>query len=469
MESGGGTEVSDSEKTGHAVSEQQRKPRPETADRTELSAMPSAQHSGEKKINRAPSPARPKDVPGWPPTKIRGGIETPTLNVKPVAMYFGSHISRRSPVGSLARKDAKAKASGGGKLAGHSSSFAASLSKTPAAKNTGGRRKVSDANVGSEDLSKDSGCATGKFSPTDSSSELSDCTSDDNKLYTEAVCIHAGSNSGRGGRTVGDKRTRNGALADLASQKATKKTTLFSAERDYKDQLLLGVDTVEESISSCEERPVSFFGSGVPVSTSLSFSDFTEEFFNGMHEELVREIEELRSENDYLKDEMEELRSEMLEMRDMYMEEHVYQLQEQRQQLEQANKTCQILQYRLRKAERRSLRVAQTGQVDGELIRTMEQDVKVAKDVSIRLHNQLDSIEKKRSRLEEENEELRIRLQDLEVAKQVLQQEIDKIARASPMHSPLQITPQMLFDQIQDLDSGWAIPKPQSYSGEAIL
>ncbi|XP_010773222.1 protein SOGA1-like, partial [Notothenia coriiceps] len=125
-------------------------------------------------------------------------------------------------------------------------------------------------------------------------------------------------------------------------------------------------------------------------------------------------------------DEMEELRSEMLEMRDMYMEDDVYQLQDLRQQMEQANKTCRILQYRLRKAERRSLRVAQTGQVDGELIRTLEQDVKVAKDVSIRLHKQLDSVEKKRSRHELENEELRVRLQDLEVAKQVLQQEIEK-------------------------------------------
>uniref|UniRef100_A0A8D3CUT2 Suppressor of glucose, autophagy associated 1 n=1 Tax=Scophthalmus maximus TaxID=52904 RepID=A0A8D3CUT2_SCOMX len=122
----------------------------------------------------------------------------------------------------------------------------------------------------------------------------------------------------------------------------------------------------------------------------------------------------------------------MLEMRDMYMEDDVYQLQELRQQLEQANKTCRILQYRLRKAERRSLRVAQTGQVDGELIRTLEQDVKVAKDVSIRLHNQLDSVEKKRSRLEKENEELRGRLQDLEVAKQVLQQEIDKVGSNRP-------------------------------------
>lgn len=73
----------------------------------------------------------------------------------------------------------------------------------------------------------------------------------------------------------------------------------------------------------------------------------------------------------------------MLEMRDVYMEEDVYQLQELRQQLDQASKTCRILQYRLRKAERRSLRAAQTGQVDGELIRGLEQDVKVSPGPSL--------------------------------------------------------------------------------------
>lgn len=76
----------------------------------------------------------------------------------------------------------------------------------------------------------------------------------------------------------------------------------------------------------------------------------------------------------------------MLEMRDVYMEEDVYQLQELRQQLDQASKTCRILQYRLRKAERRSLRAAQTGQVDGELIRGLEQDVKVSLGVSTNLY-----------------------------------------------------------------------------------
>ncbi|XP_066480195.1 microtubule cross-linking factor 2 isoform X1 [Tiliqua scincoides] len=121
----------------------------------------------------------------------------------------------------------------------------------------------------------------------------------------------------------------------------------------------------------------------------------------------------------------------MLEMRDVYMEEDVYQLQELRQQLDQASKTCRILQYRLRKAERRSLRVAQTGQVDGELIHSLEQDVKVAKDVSVRLHNELEAVEKKRIKLEEENEDLRQRLIESELAKQVLQNEMDKLRENS--------------------------------------
>ncbi|KAM9785500.1 LOW QUALITY PROTEIN: microtubule cross-linking factor 2-like [Neosynchiropus ocellatus] len=407
MENGGGTDGSDSGQTQHAVAGQERlNP---GADTTE---HPVVAPGEKKKINRAPSPARPKDVPGWSFTKIRGGIGTPTLSVKPGSIHLGSRISRRSPVGTMSGKEGK----NAGKSAGKSTT---SLTKTvKATKSTGGRRKVSDSSIGSEDLSKDSGCAVEKLSPTDSSSELSDCASDENKLSTDAASSDAESRSSRGGGgQEGDVPLRNGTFAE-------RRTSQPAPEKENKERLCLS--TGEGSVSPGEERSVTSFDSRMPASTSLAFSDLTEELMDGMQEEFVREIEELRSENDYLKDEMEELRSEMLEMRDMYMEEDVYQLQDLRQQLEQANKTCRILQYRLRKAERRSLRVAQTGQVDGELIQTLEQDVKVAKDVSIRLHSQLESGEKKRTRLEEENEELRVRLQDMEVTKQVLQQELDK-------------------------------------------
>ncbi|XP_062396875.1 protein SOGA1 isoform X2 [Sardina pilchardus] len=368
-----------------------------------------------KKVNRAPSPARPKDVPGWSLTKIRGGIGTPTLSVKPGSIHIGSRVSRRSPASGKDMKSEK------GKVPGKSMLSVASAPKSGGKSAKVGRRKISDASNASDDLSKDSGCVPGKLSPTDSSSELSDCASEENKLSTDALSSDTESSS-RCGATDNEKSGK-----DLILGRPGKLGRGDGAKTPVeKDRLSIGVETGEGSISPGEERSVTSFDSRMLASTSLAFSDLTEEFMDGTHEEFVREIEELRSENDYLKDEIEELRSEMLEMRDMYMEEDVYQLQDLRQQLDQANKTCRILQYRLRKAERRSLRVAQTGQVDGELIRTLEQDVKVAKDVSIRLHNELESVEKKRTRLEQENEELRVQLQDLEVAKQVLQTEMDK-------------------------------------------
>ncbi|XP_072259717.1 microtubule cross-linking factor 2 isoform X2 [Pyxicephalus adspersus] len=197
-----------------------------------------------------------------------------------------------------------------------------------------------------------------------------------------------------------------------------------------------GTDSSSEGSCASEENSSSRgssegTSSRMQLSTSMAFSDLTEDILDGASEGLMREMEELRSENDYLKDEIEELRSEMLEMRDVYMEEDVYQLQELRQQLEQVHKTCRILQYRLKKAERRGLRVAQTGQVDSEFINALEQDVKVAKDVSVRLHNELEVVEKKRVKLEEENEDLRQRLIETDLAKQVLQNEMDKFKENS--------------------------------------
>lgn len=117
----------------------------------------------------------------------------------------------------------------------------------------------------------------------------------------------------------------------------------------------------------------------------------------------------------------------MEEMRDSYLEEDVYQLQELRRELDRANKNCRILQYRLRKAEQKSLKVAETGQVDGELIRSLEQDLKVAKDVSVRLHHELETVEGKRVKAEDENETLRQQMIEVEISKQALQNELERL------------------------------------------
>lgn len=55
----------------------------------------------------------------------------------------------------------------------------------------------------------------------------------------------------------------------------------------------------------------------------------------------------------------------------------------------------------------------------------------VAKSVSLRLYNELEVVQKKKSQLEWENEALREKTQELEVAKQVLQAEVDKAREVS--------------------------------------
>ncbi|XP_075718461.1 microtubule cross-linking factor 3 isoform X2 [Rhinoderma darwinii] len=147
--------------------------------------------------------------------------------------------------------------------------------------------------------------------------------------------------------------------------------------------------------------------------------------------ELQDEVEKLREENESLKIEIEEMRTEMDEMRDTFFEEDACQLQEMRHELERANKNCRILQYRLRKAERKRLRYAQTGEIDGELLRSLEQDLKVAKDVSVRLHHELENVEEKRTKTEEENEKIRQQLIEVEITKQALQNELEKLKELS--------------------------------------
>lgn len=68
--------------------------------------------------------------------------------------------------------------------------------------------------------------------------------------------------------------------------------------------------------------------------------------------------------------------------RDSYLEEEVYQLQELRRSWTVPTRTAESPAVPLRKAEQKRLKVAETGQVDGELIRSLEQDLKVEHKVN---------------------------------------------------------------------------------------
>lgn len=136
------------------------------------------------------------------------------------------------------------------------------------AEGPGAQRKLSDASNASEDLSKDSGCLSGKLSPSDSSSEISDCPSEGNKrdspssdselIWIDGAAYVVPGSGGKGdGAPCAKPRTENCApQPDVAAGGLT----LFNSSGVIMD-LIMG-DTTEG---------------------------------------LVREVEDLRSENEYLK------------------------------------------------------------------------------------------------------------------------------------------------------------------------
>ncbi|XP_028618060.1 microtubule cross-linking factor 1 isoform X2 [Grammomys surdaster] len=283
--------------------------------------------------------------------------------------------------------------------------------------------------------------AGSRISHTDSSSDLSDCASE--PLSDEQRLLPAASSDAESGTGSSDREPLRGAPTPSSGSRgplpgSPEPPTLLAAPPVASACLggrssPGGAPSGSPGLGSQED-----VGGRVPpertILGTLKDSSLGEQprlLVVAEEEELLREMEELRSENDYLKDELDELRAEMEEMRDSYLEEDGYQLQELRRELDRANKNCRILQYRLRKAEQKSLKVAETGQVDGELIRSLEQDLKVAKDVSVRLHHELETVEEKRAKAEDDNETLRQQMIEVEVSRQALQNELERLKESS--------------------------------------
>ncbi|KAI1902170.1 hypothetical protein AGOR_G00041940 [Albula goreensis] len=412
-----------------------------------------------KRLNRAPSPARPflKDIHSRSSKPPAIAPKSPKLTSKqqPSAGLLAtqSRLSRRTTPGAKdkaapAKSTTKSTATKKGvKVTQHGTSEQKTTSKQgDSSQHTAKSKKVKIPHLVQGSFGHGSpirvptAASLGRVSHTDSSSDLSDCPSEplsDEQRLAQAASSDAESGTGSG------SSDRDQLAVDNPLQGASSSETAEGAHSSQRAGEPCGA-----SSGVAKER----VSHGLLMQKQCSIVDMTEKCKLGLkpgnqnvplqynpqaskeliEEDLLREIEDLRSENDYLKDEVDELRAEMEEVRDSYLEEEVYQLQELRRELDRANKNCRILQYRLRKAEQRSLRVAQTGRVDGELLRNMEQDLKVAKDVSVRLHNELESVEDKRSRAEDENELLRQKIIEVEISKQALHNELER-ARESTL------------------------------------
>lgn len=149
--------------------------------------------------------------------------------------------------------------------------------------------------------------------------------------------------------------------------------------------------------------------------------------------------EELMEENESLKRETQDLQTEIEELQDQYREEEIEEFRELQRELEQTAKNCRILQFKLRKAERRNDQteadrkhlqekikefVAQSGcpesALDNPRVKELESELRIAKEVSVRLHNELESLEDKRCKLEDESFYMREKIRELETREKLM-------------------------------------------------
>lgn len=154
-------------------------------------------------------------------------------------------------------------------------------------------------------------------------------------------------------------------------------------------------------------------------------------------------MEDMLEENEQLKQEINELKVEMEEMYDSFRDQEAEEFREMQKELEFTAKNCRILQFKMRKLERRNeqleqdknqfedrLRKLQNSFQDRDAvahIHSLEDELRMAKEVSVRLHDELDLMEDRRTKVEEENRHLTELLEQADRKQFRLELEVDKL------------------------------------------
>ncbi|CAH1773162.1 unnamed protein product [Owenia fusiformis] len=191
--------------------------------------------------------------------------------------------------------------------------------------------------------------------------------------------------------------------------------------------------------------------SSLPESERTKSGDSQEEDKNAVIQELEDNMDELqkicdelREENQCIKEEMFEMQQEMEEMQDQFREEETLEFRELQKELEMTSKNVRILQFKLRKAERlreqtevdkmayedKLRQLQSTGASatsDNEHIAELEEELKMAQEVSVRLHDELEMVEERRCKVEEDNEIIQQQLRASENRCVLFESEVDML------------------------------------------
>uniref|UniRef100_A0A0N5AHY6 JAKMIP_CC3 domain-containing protein n=1 Tax=Syphacia muris TaxID=451379 RepID=A0A0N5AHY6_9BILA len=211
-------------------------------------------------------------------------------------------------------------------------------------------------------------------------------------------------------------------LVDLLEERLAEAESCI---QDYQD---------ENTVLKCELRDIQEYGTVLEEGTEVSKLAGRLKASETLCEELVEENEVLKADIKDLQQEIEEMQVSSSCVRlhnylsqDQYREEEIDEFRELQRELEQNAKNCRILQFKLRKSERlkdqletekqhleakvKDLLQASSQKLsdDGESglkpsdsirIKELESELRIAKEVSVRLHNELENAEERRYKLE---------------------------------------------------------------------
>merc|ERR1711913_185807 len=178
--------------------------------------------------------------------------------------------------------------------------------------------------------------------------------------------------------------------------KRTENTKLQQKIDDLQDDVKAKNREIKELRRDIEKRPL-------PRDVDKTLEDLRSKLLAA--EQLC---EEMMDENEDYKREIRMLEDEIEEMQDNFREEQADEYRDLKRELEQTAKNCRVLQFKLKKTERRAesmerdkteceekLKELQVGDTDAERaerIKNLEKELALAKDVSMKMHDDMEKM-----------------------------------------------------------------------------
>jgi len=244
-----------------------------------------------------------------------------------------------------------------------------------------------------------------------------------------------------------EKETQLKEVRDSVQSLEANYQLLLKSEKEAKNSL----KEKEERVKTLEKEVQLVMASGGGKNRPKSIADIPEQkrqeladsVLKGRNQDLEVEIQVVKNENDRLKNEAKDLQEEIDEMQDTFREDHAEEFRELQKELEITAKNCRILQYKLRKAERKgeiteaeraayeekiqSLTKQMEESGDKSATDSLKTELEMSKQISLKLHEEIDGLNKNKDAKEKENEKLTNELSQTKKWKESMEKELKEL------------------------------------------